>query len=167
MLDEQALCLRCGLCCDGSLFAWVKLRSAELSSARLAGLRVYGEHPADRGFAQPCAAFSGRCEIYFSGFYPKSCSAYRCVVLKRTAAGELDEEGALAILLRAKQAAEELRVALGVKASQSLRDQIADLKPDQLDPLVKTALVEYLTLLRNAFGVDGIQDALIPEFNRT
>lgn len=174
--QEQRLCISCGLCCDGSLFAWVKLRPAELSAALAAGLLVYGDHPADRGFAQPCAVFTGKCGIYDSGFYPKGCLAYRCALLKRYAAGSITVDEATRIIGEVRRAAVDLRVRLphrseGERGSankfippgKALREALADLTVAQFDDLpeeTKRAVIQYLRSLKEHFGVSRINSDL-------
>lgn len=180
-LDEQKLCMSCGLCCDGSLFAWVKLRPAELFPAEAAGLRVYGAHPADRGFAQPCSAFVGHCAIYTSGFYPKGCLAYRCSLLKRCADGTVTVEEAARIISKTKTAAVDLRAAISLETSgstrpdsdkgnfpKSLREGLSEVTEEDLErlsPRSKAAVVEYLRAIMEHFGVSGIKDALLREMD--
>ena len=84
------LCIECGLCCNGVMFAIVKLQPGESAKALGAlGLRV------KRGtFTQPCAALDGLCcKIYEQR--PVRCRLFECQQLQRVAAGELTEVAAL------------------------------------------------------------------------
>jgi Fe-S-cluster containining protein len=98
----EQLCSKCGLCCNGVLFADVELRKGD-DARRLAELGLLlvkkGRHQA---FAQPCACFNGRlCRIY-SG-RPKRCRTFECGLLKRVQAGELEADAALKTIARTKR----------------------------------------------------------------
>jgi len=120
--DSTRLCLACGLCCDGSLFSWAKLRPAELDPAAALGMRVFREPPQERGFAQPCPLWQGKCSIHGSSHYPHVCRAYRCGVLKRLQAGEISLAQALLEIEQTRQAIEALRPLLS--PGNSFREQL-------------------------------------------
>jgi len=82
--DAEALCLSCGLCCDGSLFWAVALEAGdELPGPRAAG----GELP------QPCAFHgAGGCTIYVAR--PRQCRGFTCHVLEAVQSGRHDVEWA-------------------------------------------------------------------------
>jgi hypothetical protein len=99
------LCPKCGLCCNGVLFADVELRkgddSEHLGELGLS-LEKKGRH---RAFAQPCACFDGRlCRIYDER--PKRCRTFECGLLKRVQAGELDASAALKTIAQATRQVE-------------------------------------------------------------
>ena len=110
------LCTRCGLCCDGSLFADVELSSA----AEATGLEVMGleieEDDADGGLlVQPCGALQGkRCSIY--AHRPECCRTFECRLLQDARRGAVDVERAgkyIAEALKRVARVRELAVALG------------------------------------------------------
>jgi uncharacterized protein len=76
----DALCTRCGLCCDGSLFADVEITEREGVRLELLGLDVEdGEGPGTL-LAQPCGALRGtRCSIYVHR--PRCCRTFECRLL--------------------------------------------------------------------------------------
>ena len=84
------LCLECGLCCNGAMFAIVALQPGESAKALGAlGLRV------KRGiFTQPCSALDGLCCTIYEQ-RPVRCRLFECQQLQRIAAGELTESAAL------------------------------------------------------------------------
>lgn len=78
--SSEALCLGCGLCCDGSLFWAVELEATErgLSEAGAAG-----------SLSQPCRHhLGGACAIYAGR--PHQCRGFRCRVLQAVEAGSRD-----------------------------------------------------------------------------
>ena len=75
----EALCLSCGLCCDGSLFWAVELDAGEsVPTGAIAGGRL----------PQPCAFHDGACGIYAAR--PGQCRAFFCGVLQAVLDGTRD-----------------------------------------------------------------------------
>lgn len=74
------LCISCGLCCDGTVFANVPVGSDEEQAVRavlnnatwLVGRQLY--------FRQPCTAFCGSCTVYPDR--PEACRLFKCRALK-------------------------------------------------------------------------------------
>lgn len=78
----ETLCTRCGLCCDGTLFADVELTGrAEAARVEIMGLEVEDEGAGAGLLSQPCAALKGRrCGIY--AHRPKCCRVFECRLLQ-------------------------------------------------------------------------------------
>jgi hypothetical protein len=95
------LCPKCGLCCNGVLFADVELRKGD-DVQRLAGLGLsLDKKGRQRAFAQPCACFDGTlCRVYAER--PVRCRTFECGLLKRVQAGELGADAALETIAQAK-----------------------------------------------------------------
>jgi uncharacterized protein len=109
---SNRLCLECGLCCNGVIFADVQLEPAD-DPARLqsSGLPLAAHQ---RGnvttlkFPQPCAALDGcRCRIYTGR--PGYCRKFECWVLKRVTAGRLDADEALRLIRSARRRAAQVK----------------------------------------------------------
>jgi len=111
----EALCLACGLCCNGVIFADVKLRPGDnVPRLRGLGLQMNEVHKGGNTsgsvlkFPQPCRAHDGcRCGIYAER--PQYCREFECVLLKSVAAGRTTLDEALKIIGRAKERAEAVR----------------------------------------------------------
>jgi Fe-S-cluster containining protein len=89
----DTLCTRCGLCCDGSLFADVELAGrAEATRLEVLGLEV--EEGDGGGLLQlPCGALRGRmCGIY--PHRPECCRTFECRLLQETRRGTVSVERA-------------------------------------------------------------------------
>jgi Fe-S-cluster containining protein len=101
------LCPKCGLCCNGVLFADVELRKGD-DAKRLAELGLsLVKKGRQQAFAQPCAGFDGKlCRIYNER--PKRCRTFECGLLKRVQAGELGADAALETIAQAKRQVEEV-----------------------------------------------------------
>jgi uncharacterized protein len=115
--DHGQLCLACGLCCNGVIFADVKLQPEEdADHLRALGLRLIlkaeagGPRSAPRAphFRQPCAVLDGCiCRIYSER--PEYCRQFECLLLKSVKAGRTRSPAALAIIRDARKRAEKVR----------------------------------------------------------
>ena len=121
----EDICLACGLCCNGAIFADVRLQAGD-EPARLLGLglplrisnrkgepasNLAGE-PSARvqrfRFSQPCAAFDGcRCRVYDDR--PRYCRLFECGVLKSLKAGKISHRTALRLIRSARTKADHVR----------------------------------------------------------
>ena len=106
---EQTLCLVCGLCCNGVLFADVQLQSGdEAARVQSLGLRLKSGGRCQPKLVQPCEGFDGsRCRIYADR--PKYCAEFECLLLKGVKAGRTEPAVALRIIGRARELAEKVR----------------------------------------------------------
>lgn len=113
----DALCTRCGLCCDGSLFADVELTNRDEASALdVMGLEIEDADGADGGLLlQPCGALTAKqCRIY--AHRPDCCRTFECRLLqevKRGAVGVARAQARIAEALQRIKRVKELVVELG------------------------------------------------------
>ena len=111
------LCTRCGLCCDGSLFADVELASGDEASAlEVMGLEIEDADEDDGGLlVQPCGALQGkRCSIY--PHRPDCCRTFECRLLQEAERGMVGVERAkekIAEAVKRIRRVKELVVQLG------------------------------------------------------
>jgi hypothetical protein len=117
--DGSALCLACGLCCEGVLHTYAIATPVDIRRLRKLGLKVepFGNHD---GFRLPCPLYKDhRCSVYPPRLH--ACQSYRCDVLSQCLAGHLTlaegkalVEGARALLadpaLATGQPFEQMRV---------------------------------------------------------
>jgi Fe-S-cluster containining protein len=101
----RQLCLKCGLCCNGVIFADVELQRGDDAKR----LRVLGVPVTTSGkFPQPCHALSGcHCQIYRTR--PKHCRQFECLLFKRVLSGETNSAAALRLIKKAKNRADKVR----------------------------------------------------------
>ena len=110
----ETLCVNCGLCCNGALFADVELQPADSAAPlREHGLkfrtRRAGKTPVK--FLQPCAAFDGcRCQVY--ELRPLMCRKFECHLLQRAQHGEVKPASALATIQSTRQRIEKVEAFL-------------------------------------------------------
>ena len=120
----EKLCLTCGLCCNGVIFADVQLQNGDDASRletlglpltklpkreRAQNFSAEGETAfLQKKFNQPCSAFDGcRCRIYAER--PKYCRAFDCALLKSVNLGEVKPADALTLIEKARRCAEKVR----------------------------------------------------------
>lgn len=96
-MSLSTLCLRCGLCCDGTLFTHVPLRRSEVEPLKALGLPVGERADGVSMLPQRCAALEGRtCTAYAAR--PEGCRRYHCHLYTALAEGEVSLEEALAVV---------------------------------------------------------------------
>jgi len=90
----DTLCTRCGLCCDGSLFADVELASRrEATGLEVLGLDIEDDGANTALLLQPCRALVGRrCSVYTHR--PACCRSFECRLLQEARSGTIDVERA-------------------------------------------------------------------------
>jgi Fe-S-cluster containining protein len=90
----NVLCTRCGLCCDGSLFADAELAARETTALEVLGLEVEDAGQGEPALlSQPCAAFKRkRCSIY--PHRPNCCQTFECRLLKQVESGAISVDRA-------------------------------------------------------------------------
>jgi len=90
----DTLCTRCGLCCDGTLFADVELASrAEATRLEAMGLEIEDGDGGGDVLVQPCRALHGtRCSVY--AHRPKCCRSFECALLQDVRGGRVSVERA-------------------------------------------------------------------------
>jgi Fe-S-cluster containining protein len=137
------LCPKCGLCCNGVLFADVELIEDD-DARRLAKLGLpLKKKGRKRAFAQPCAGFDGaRCRIYAGR--PGHCRAFECGLLKRVQAGGMEAGAAL------KE----------IAGTQRLAEKVRELLRDSGDRNEAPALTRrYVRVMRKPVDLSGTEDA--------
>ena len=118
------LCIACGLCCSGHLFAWVRLDANELDKVEQLGLRVIRDDPRQRGFEQPCPVWDGTCTVYSSPDYPRSCKRYKCRQFKELAEEKISLPDAMAKVGQAHRMIREVEAYLPLSQTVSFRERL-------------------------------------------
>jgi hypothetical protein len=113
--DGSELCLQCGLCCDGTLFAHIDIKEGELEYAESLGLEVeVGENGEVSGAPEPCTAFlDGCCSLYRVG-RPQACGEYRCELLNQYVARSRSLDDALGVVQLVRTLSREIEVEMQV-----------------------------------------------------
>lgn len=163
----DTLCTRCGLCCDGTLFADVELSNTDEATAlEVMGLEIEDADEDNGGLLlQPCRALQGkRCSIY--PHRPDCCRTFECRLLQEVKHGVVGVEQAQAKIAEAVQRIErinELIVQLGQDGRRlPLKERCAEALPlseagdtdDVLKPTraeLRAAMISLERLMRETF----------------
>src|SRR5690242_14326460 len=105
------LCPECGMCCNGVLFADVRLMVSD-DVKRLAALGLHLErHGRNVRFTQPCPAFDGNlCKVYKQR--PTRCAGFECRQLKDVQSGKKTIPAAFEVIRKMRQQAEKVAALL-------------------------------------------------------
>jgi Fe-S-cluster containining protein len=155
----STLCTRCGLCCDGSLFADVELAGADEASAlEVMGLEIEDADEGDGALLlQPCGALKGkRCSIY--AHRPDCCRTFECRLLQEVERGAVGVERAskkVAEALKRIRRVRELVVQLGIPneglpLKEHCLEALAVSGAAAADPAVKQKRTELQVALNSA-----------------
>lgn len=99
--DAQSLCRVCGMCCDGTLFTFVRLDANEAAGARRNALPVIQRDGSD-ALQQPCTALEGiDCRVYDAR--PAPCARYECMLLLALKSAEVTLDEARATVDEARR----------------------------------------------------------------
>src|SRR5215207_3247635 len=165
-LPGALLCKTCGLCCTGHLFAWAKLRPAELDPAEALGMSVFRTDPTERGFSQPCPLWKDKCTIYTSPHYPHACRAYQCKLLKEVLAEKASLPHALTMINEAKQRIQEVEALLPPSPNPNFRERLVAELESQKSPVspadtgvnLQQKADALLNFYKEVFGVTDLVD---------
>lgn len=145
------LCLKCGLCCDGSLFADVELAANEAARLKATGLRPRGKRFGSGSTAallpQPCAALGEDCRCAVYEDRPRHCRDFECLLFQEVAAGAIRLASAQRVTRKACRLREEARELMNLLTDagegKPLRDRfgmIAEML-EEYDPDAETVAV--------------------------
>ena len=151
-VDGSRLCLACGLCCQGLLHDWARLRDDEVEAAQRLGLHTETQQgrPA---FALPCPCHrDDRCTIYQERLSP--CSEYRCKLLRGYLDGRAGWEESLRRVELAKQLIAAIRGRIGpAQPGVSLWQQLRTL--DIPDPELRLDMAALLIHCQKHFWMQA------------
>ena len=159
----DTLCTRCGLCCDGTLFADVELAGrAEAARLEVLGLQVEDDDTTAPLLVQPCAALRGRkCGIY--EHRPNCCRTFECRLLQDARRGEVSVDSARATIaealelvgnaraLLAKLGRSDTRLPIAERASEALAMRSAGGKADARRAELAATMARLSALVRESF----------------
>jgi len=129
-VEEQEICVNCGLCCDGTLFSYAILQAGERGTLPEKIEEKYGKDEENEFFTLPCAYFCGKCTIYGQK-RAIVCSTFRCNLLKKFSKGEINQGEAFkavdtSIELRA-EIFQMYKIICGTEFTRSFRELLREL----------------------------------------
>jgi hypothetical protein len=111
MASLSDLCLSCGLCCDGSLFRYVRLAPSEAERLVRAGCEVAARRDGSPALRLGCAGLRGlRCGLYADR--PEGCRAFVCSAGAAFLSGVLSFAGALELIREGRSLVAQVERAL-------------------------------------------------------
>lgn len=146
--SSQSLCLRCGLCCDGTFISGVPLKpDDEVAPLKAVGMNIVSDKDLTV-IKLPCAAHKNcTCTVYANR--PQVCRTYKCKLLERLERDDVSQQSALEIINKVKSLKNEMN-ALAVAASttaQSGEEILLLMKRCQTDPSIGTTKQDYAHVL--------------------
>lgn len=105
----SALCVECGLCCDGSLFRFLPVEPAEVERYRSLCLPVVTQS-GRLAMPLPCSKLEARCCTVYAD-RPTGCRTFVCHLGRRLELGDASFAEALKIVREAQRRIEVLRTA--------------------------------------------------------
>lgn len=100
--DASRLCLACGLCCAGAVYAQIPLDGDEAGRAQVAGFTLDHDEAGALFAAQPCPQLQGTACRLYGGWRPRACVDYACRLLEAVRAGDATVDEAVAAVARIK-----------------------------------------------------------------
>jgi len=120
-IDANILCQECGICCDGTLFSFVKVYPEEMVKAKELGIPVYKDANGRHVFDQACPCFkNGNCSTYLQR--PKKCQSFSCKLQKDVMNGAIKFNDALKIVELVKKHTGWVRDAIVSKTEATKKD---------------------------------------------
>ena len=173
---EQEICVKCGLCCDGTLFDNAVLQIGEDGNLPEKIQQQYGRNGDYEYFKLPCAYFQGTCTIYDQkrAFV---CSAFRCQLLADFSKDSISQANAIRKIENTLKFRDEIyqsyRQLFGQDYTLSFRKMLIDLDERQStmpsdDPLygsieflrIKCTIFETL-LIKNFKSLKNFEQMII------
>lgn len=128
---EQEICIKCGMCCDGTLFNHAVLQKGEKKSLPPLIAKRYMLTDTGEVFKLPCPYFDKKCTIYDQE-KPDVCSSFRCELLKNLSKEKTTKANATQIVENAMDLRSEIftmyEKAYKIMEPISFRDILFDLR---------------------------------------
>jgi uncharacterized protein len=143
--SSQSLCLKCGLCCDGTFLSGVPLKpDDDIAPLKAVGINIVSDNDLTL-FKLPCAALKNcACAVYANR--PQRCRTYKCELLKRFERDDISQQSALEIINKTKSLKNDMN-ALAIAASTTAEEIILLMKKCQTDPSIGTTMHDYAYVL--------------------
>jgi Fe-S-cluster containining protein len=121
--EANALCMQCGLCCDGTFYGSVVVAEDERPRLERVGLRIVHEEGGATAMPQPCSALRGcLCAVYEAR--PTACAAYECLLRKNVSVGARSMDEAIAVVTQMRSLLTIIRIAFECSSSMSIWERI-------------------------------------------
>jgi Fe-S-cluster containining protein len=120
--EANALCMQCGLCCNGTFYGSVVIAEEETARLSRVGLRIVRDDGTTT-MSQPCSALRGcLCAVYEER--PTACARYECSLRKKLVADECSLDDATANVAKMRELLATIRTAFDCPESMSIWKRI-------------------------------------------
>jgi hypothetical protein len=105
---ENNICIKCGMCCDGTLFTFANIEKDEKLHPLFEAEIITINQSEKTGFSQPCAYLNDCvCSIYNSEKIkrPLVCGKFKCKLLVKYQASQINYNDAIALIEKTKDLA--------------------------------------------------------------
>jgi Fe-S-cluster containining protein len=140
--EANALCMQCGLCCDGTFYGSVVVADTEKARLDRVGLPIVTDDHGATTMSQPCSALRGcLCDVYPQR--PTACTEYQCSLRKNVTAGNTTLEEALANVKKMRELLAVIRVAFECPESMSIWARILAMEEPKTPEEASAAALRY------------------------
>jgi hypothetical protein len=162
IIEEQEICLSCGICCDGTLYEKANLYSGEKGNLPEKIEERYFTIDKAEYFRLPCSYFSGKCTIY-NLKKAMVCSGFKCKLLVNFTKEKISKVDAIKIIENVKKYREEVEdlafakyyipkgtpfKILQVKVSEIKHSENSGLNKDEIENLIGKCLILEVLLTK-------------------
>jgi Fe-S-cluster containining protein len=142
----DALCMQCGLCCDGTFYGSVVIATEERPRLEKVGLRVL-QHDGGMAMPQPCVALGGcLCSVYQAR--PAACSQYECTLRKRVVAEACSLDEAIAKVAKMRELLATIRDGFDCPEGTSIWERILALETPDTPEAMEIAARDYAAAIQ-------------------
>ena len=159
---ENNICVKCGMCCDGTLFNWANIEPDEILDELFREEIIKTNQKGKIAFSLPCSYLNGCvCSIYNSEKpkRPLVCGKFKCKLLLKQQAGTVSYDEAILLIEKTKQLAQKndalISDALPKSAALSTSKKIKALKNEfESAPNQAEFRKQYGPVLLNSFAFE-------------
>ena len=159
---ENNICVKCGMCCDGTLFNWASIEPDEIVDELFREEIIKTSQKGKIAFSLPCSFLHNCvCSIYNSEKpkRPLVCGKFKCKLLLKQQAGTVSYDEAILLIEKTKQLAQKndalINEALPKSAALSTSKKIKALKNEfESAPNQAEFRKQYGPVLLNSFAFE-------------
>jgi Fe-S-cluster containining protein len=119
--DASNLCQSCGICCDGTIFSYVKTYPEEIEKTKKLGLSVYKNKEGFYSFDLGCPKYkNGCCSVYLDR--PQKCESFSCKLHHDVMNGTVKYADSLKIVGLVKKHTQWVRDEILVKGTENKKE---------------------------------------------
>lgn len=110
LATKNNICIKCGLCCDGTLFSWANIEPNEVIDKLFPIETIKIDKSDKKTFSLPCQFLSNcLCSIYASETpkRPLTCIKFKCKLLQKYEANQITYSESITLIKKTKELAQK------------------------------------------------------------